>query len=212
MLFNLIQQEGIPVISPSVDELGKTAIDLAEATYNYGALKVIFGIFMVTVILLLLLFVYQTISNQRDFRSVVGTLKKIGEHFDSLDDRSLGKEEGKLIIRSTINYLGVMIKYQILRIRLENHIDDKEAIVDKVTKSCNNIYNDMQNYLSRFLINDSALSTAINYTEDNKLVQEMILNHVYTPSDRFTVSLMDENVSILIEGFKNDASRVVDKF
>ena len=49
-------------IQAAVDRMTKSSIELAEAASNYGALKVIFGVFMVIVLLFIILFVYQTYS------------------------------------------------------------------------------------------------------------------------------------------------------
>lgn len=42
----------------AVQSLTRSSIELAEAASNYGALKVIFGIFMVLVLVLVVMFMY----------------------------------------------------------------------------------------------------------------------------------------------------------
>ena len=54
----------------AVQSLTRSSIELAEAASNYGALKVIFGIFMVLVLVLVVMFMY-TIWNLNKKISVV---------------------------------------------------------------------------------------------------------------------------------------------
>ena len=54
----------------AVQSLTRSSIELAEAASNYGVLKVIFGIFMVLVLVLVVMFMY-TIWNLNKKISVV---------------------------------------------------------------------------------------------------------------------------------------------
>lgn len=44
-----------------IDKLTKVSLELAEAASNYGALKIIFGVFMVMMLLIVLVFVSQSV-------------------------------------------------------------------------------------------------------------------------------------------------------
>lgn len=55
LLFALAQDQKL---DNAVQSLTKSSIELAEAASNYGALKVIFGIFMVLVLVLVVMFMY----------------------------------------------------------------------------------------------------------------------------------------------------------
>ena len=88
----------------AVQSLTRSSIELAEAASNYGALKVIFGIFMVLVLVLVVMFMY-TIWNLNKKISVVSeSSSKITEFFDGAADSTIGVTEAQILIRRYINF------------------------------------------------------------------------------------------------------------
>ena len=67
-LFSTAQEDH--KLDHAVQSLTKSSIELAEAASNYGALKVIFGIFMVLVLVMVMMFIY-TIWNLNKKISIV---------------------------------------------------------------------------------------------------------------------------------------------
>lgn len=185
----------------AVQSLTRSSIELAEAASNYGALKVIFGIFMVLVLVLVVMFIY-TIWNLNKKISVVSeSSSKITEFFDGAADSTIGVTEAQILIRREFNCLGYILKYAILRIRLENHIDNKESVIKKVDILVNNEYSELCGLMSNFNCDGKSLSTIFEL-QDNEAIKDMVIEQIYIPKDQFSISNMDQSVSMYLNGLK----------
>lgn len=185
----------------AVQSLTRSSIELAEAASNYGALKVIFGIFMVLVLVLVVMFMY-TIWNLNKKISVVSeSSSKITEFFDGAADSTIGVTEAQILIRREFNCLGYILKYAILRIRLENHIDNKELVIRKVDILVNNEYSELCGLMSNFNCDGKSLSTIFEL-QDNEAIKDMVIEQIYIPKDQFSISNMDQSVSMYLNGLK----------
>ena len=109
-----------------IDKLTRVSLELAEAASNYGALKIIFGVFMVMMLLIVLVFVSQSVFLIKRVQGISGVSDKIDNYFEGLSESDIGKEEANSMIREVLNHNSVLIKYYIIRVRSENHISDKE--------------------------------------------------------------------------------------
>lgn len=184
-----------------VQSLTRSSIELAEAASNYGALKVIFGIFMVLVLVLVVMFMY-TIWNLNKKISVVSeSSSKVTEFFDGAADSTIGITEAQILIRREFNCLGYILKYAILRIRLENHIDNKESVIKKVDILVNNEYSELCGLMSNFNCDGKSLSTIFEL-QDNEVIKDMVIEQIYIPKDQFSISNMDQSVSMYLNGLK----------
>lgn len=185
----------------AVQSLTRSSIELAEAASNYGALKVIFGIFMVLVLVLVVMFMY-TIWNLNKKISVVSeSSSKITEFFDGAVDSTIGVTEAQILIRREFNCFGYILKYAILRIRLENHIDNKESVIKKVDILVNNEYSELCGLMSNFNCDGKSLSTIFEL-QDNEAIKDMVIEQIYIPKDQFSISNMDQSVSMYLNGLK----------
>jgi hypothetical protein len=185
----------------AVQSLTRSSIELAEAASNYGALKVIFGIFMVLVLVLVVMFMY-TIWNLNKKISVVSeSSSKVTEFFDGAADSTIGITEAQILIRREFNCLGYILKYAILRIRLENHIDNKESVIKKVDILVNNEYSELCGLMSNFNCDGKSLSTVFEL-QDNEAIKDMVIEQIYIPKDQFSISNMDQSVSMYLNGLK----------
>lgn len=185
----------------AVQSLTRSSIELAEAASNYGALKVIFGIFMVLVLVLVVMFMY-TIWNLNKKISVVSeSSSKITEFFDGAADSTIGVTEAQILIRREFNCLGYILKYAILRIRLENHIDNKESVIKKVDILVNNEYSELCGLMSNFNCDGKSLSTIFEL-QDNEAIKDVVIEQIYIPKDQFSISNMDQSVSMYLNGLK----------
>lgn len=185
----------------AVQSLTRSSIELAEAASNYGALKVIFGIFMVLVLVLVVMFMY-TIWNLNKKISVVSeSSSKVTEFFDGAADSTIGVTEAQILIRREFNCLGYILKYAILRIRLENHIDNKESVIKKVDILVNNEYSELCGLMSNFNCDGKSLSTIFEL-QDNEAIKDMVIEQIYLSKDQFSISNMDQSVSMYLNGLK----------
>lgn len=188
-------------IDNAVTQVTEASVELAEAAANYGALKIIFGIFMVFIIIVVVLFVYQIFSLTKKMDIIHTAAVKTQEYFEGASDRTIGKTQAQVLIRRGMNSLSNTIKYRILRIRLENHIDDVELTKNKINRLVKNDFIEFSSYLSNFLCDDKQLSIIID-EQDIGVVVDFIIEQVYIPKDEFTVSGLDQSTDILVNGIK----------
>ena len=199
MLYPLQTQE--PNIDNAVTRVTQASVELAEAAANYGALKIIFGIFMVFIIIVVVLFVYQIFSLTKKMDIIHNAAVRIQEYFDGASDRTIGRSQAQILIRRGMNSLSNTIKYRILRIRLENHIDDVELTKNKINRVVKNDFIEFTSYLSNFLCDEKQLSVVVD-EQDVDVIVDFINEQVYIPKDEFTVSGLDQSTDILVNGIK----------
>ena len=131
-----------------IDKLTKVSLELAEAASNYGALKIIFGVFMVMMLLIVLVFVSQSVFLIKRVQGISDVSDKIDNYFEGLSESDIGKEEANSMIREVLNHNSVLIKYYIIRVRSENHISDKENTELKIQRILKNIYSETSTFLN----------------------------------------------------------------
>lgn len=199
MLYPLQTQE--PNIDKAVNQVTQASVELAEAAANYGALKIIFGIFMVFIIIVVVLFVYQIFSLTKKMDIIHNAAVRTQEYFDGASDRTIGRSQAQILIRRGMNSLSNTIKYRILRIRLENHIDDLELTKNKINRVVKNDFIEFTSYLSNFLYDEKQLSVVVD-EQDVDVIVDFITEQVYIPKDEFTVSGLDQSTDILVNGIK----------
>ena len=199
MLYPLQTQE--PNIDNAVTRVTQASVELAEAAANYGALKIIFGIFMVFIIIVVVLFVYQIFSLTKKMDIIHTAAVRTQEYFDGASDRTIGRSQAQILIRRGMNSLSNTIKYRILRIRLENHIDDVELTKNKINRVVKNDFIEFTSYLSNFLYDEKQLSVVVD-EQDVDVIVNFITEQVYIPKDEFTVSGLDQSTDILVNGIK----------
>lgn len=190
-----------PKLDHVVQSLTKSSIELAEAASNYGALKVIFGIFMVMVLVMVVMFVYTIWNLNKKVTVVSESSQQVKKFFDGAADSTIGITEAQILICREFNCLGHILKYAILRIRFENHIDNKESTVKKVESLVNNEYSELCGLLSNFTCSGKPLSNIFE-PQDNEAIKDMVIEQIYIPKDQFTISNMDQSVGMYLNGLK----------
>lgn len=195
-----LQTQG-PNIDKAVTQVTQASVELAEAAANYGALKIIFGIFMVFIIIVVVLFVYQIFFLTKKMDIILNAAVRTQEYFDGASDRTIGRSQAQILIRRGMNSLSNTIKYRILRIRLENHIDEVELTKNKINRVVKNDFIEFTSYLSNFLCDEKQLSVVVD-EQDVDVIVDFITEQVYIPKDEFTVSGLDQSTDILVNGIK----------
>lgn len=193
-------------LTESTKALSKTSIELAQAASDYGALKIVFGVFIVIVIIMILLMIVSHIYILRKVNLIGEASLKVLKYFDNLSNRTIGKEEGHAIIREALNRCKALTKYYILRIRLENHIDNKEVTQQKIEKISQNSFAELSSHLSKFICVDKTLGQVI-IQEDCESLETLINQLVYQGKDTFTISSMDQSVELFFDGLKLEYSK-----
>lgn len=190
-----------PNIDNAVTQVTQASVELAEAAANYGALKIIFGIFMVFIIIVVVLFVYQIFSLTKKMDIIHNAAIRTQEYFNGASDRTIGRSQAQILIQRGMNSLSNTIKYRILRIRLENHIDEVELTKNKINRVVKNDFIEFTSYLSNFLCDEKQLSVVVD-EQDVGVIVDFITEQVYIPKDEFTVSGLDQSTDILVNGIK----------
>lgn len=208
MIHLLQAAEGID-LDGAVEQLSKSSIELAEAAANFGALKVIFGIFLVFCLTMIVMFFYQSITMARKVTDIHTATSKAAKMIEETSSRTLGKPQASILIRRAFNDLAQTIKYTILRTRIENHLDQKDYIVSKVTKLVTNEYQELNNFLMNYVCDDKTLAAHINI-EDSKIIIDFVIEQLYLDESIFTISSMDQATDILMRGMRLEALKGIE--
>lgn len=201
MLSILLQTENLSNLTESVNKVTDSSIRIAQAANDFGALRVAFGVFMIFIIIIVILFIWQIFVLSGKLNTIYGAAVKTTEYFETSAEGDIGPSQAQVIVRRNFNSLSQAIKYYILRIRLENHIDDKNKIKVKIDRLVRNEFSELTTYLSNFKCNKKVLSFIVE-DDDIQMVEDFIFEQVYIPKNDFTISNMDQSTSIFINGLK----------
>ena len=201
MLSILLQTENLNNLTESVNKVTDSSIRIAQAANDFGALRVAFGVFMIFIIIIVILFIWQIFVLFGKLNTIYGAAVKTTEYFETSAEGDVGPSQAQVIVRRNFNSLSQAIKYYILRIRLENHIDDKNKIKVKIDRLVRNEFSELTTYLSNFKCNEKVLSFIVE-DDDIQMVEDFIFEQVYIPKNDFTISNMDQSTSIFINGLK----------
>lgn len=201
MLSILLQTENLNNLTESVNKVTDSSIRIAQAANDFGALRVAFGVFMIFIIIIVILFIWQIFVLSGKLNIIYGAAVKTTEYFETSAEGDIGPSQAQIIVRRNFNSLSQAIKYYILRIRLENHIDDKNKIKVKIDRLVRNEFSELTTYLSNFKCNKKVLSFIVE-DDDIQMIENFIFEQVYIPKNDFTISNMDQSTSIFINGLK----------
>jgi hypothetical protein len=201
MLSILFQTENLNNLTESVNKVTDSSIRIAQAANDFGALRVAFGVFMIFIIIIVILFIWQIFVLSGKLNTIYGAAIKTTEYFETSAEGDIGPSQAQVIVRRNFNSLSQAIKYYILRIRLENHIDDRDRIKIKIDRLVRNEFSELTTYLSNFKCNERVLSFIVE-DDDIQMVEDFIFEQVYIPKNDFTISNMDQSTSIFINGLK----------
>lgn len=201
MLSILLQTENLNNLTESVNKVTDSSIRIAQAANDFGALRVTFGVFMIFIIIIVILFIWQIFVLSGKLNTIYGAAVKTTEYFETSAEGDVGPSQAQVIVRRNFNSLSQATKYYILRIRLENHIDDKNKIKVKIDRLVRNEFSELTTYLSNFKCNEKVLSFIVE-DDDIQMVEDFIFEQVYIPKNDFTISNMDQSTSIFINGLK----------
>ena len=185
-----------------IDKLTKVSLELAEAASNYGALKIIFGVFMVVMLLIVLVFVSQSVFLIKRVQGISDVSDKIDNYFEGLSESDIGKEEANSMIREVLNHNSVLIKYYIIRVRSENHISDKENTELKIQRILKNIHSEISTFLNKFRYKSKPLGVYLDVETDTENLFNLMLEQIYIPKEHFQLSQMDQSIELFMQGLK----------
>lgn len=185
-----------------IDKLTKVSLELAEAASNYGALKIIFGVFMVMMLLIVLVFVAQSVFLIKRVQGISDVSDKIDNYFEGLSESDIGKEEANSMIREVLNHNSVLIKYYIIRVRSENHISDKENTELKIQRILKNIHSEISTFLNKFRYKSKPLGVYLDVETDTENLFNLMLEQIYIPKEHFQLSQMDQSIELFMQGLK----------
>lgn len=185
-----------------IDKLTKVSLELAEAASNYGALKIIFGVFMVMMLLIVLVFVSQSVFLIKRVQGISDVSDKIDNYFEGLSESDIGKEEANSMIREVLNHNSVLIKYYIIRVRSENHISDKENTELKIQRILKNTHSEASTFLNKFRYKSKPLGVYLDVEMDTENLFNLMLEQIYIPKEHFQLSQMDQSIELFMQGLK----------
>ena len=183
-----------------VSELSQSAIELAKAADNLGALNLGFGVAIAIMLMMVAFFMAQVYAANKKLVNIEEAAKKTIAYFTPVADTSIGKEESKAIIRESVTRTSTMIKYGILKIRYENHLSPGSAD-DRIKGMIRSEHNDRKAILGRFMLKNRKLSFVCE-ENDNEALIGVMKEFVYMDKEKFTASLMAQEVNYLVDGIK----------
>ena len=194
-------------LNESVDQLTQSTIALAEATANFGALKVMFAAFLVFIFIILIVFFWQLISTQHKITTIYASANKIEKFFDEETNRTIGTPQSQILIRRALNSLSQNVKYNILRTRLENHLDQRDYIQSKVTRLVSYEWGELSAFLANFECDKKTLADNLN-NDDAQIIIDFMLEQIYLDKSLYTVASMDQATDLLMNGIKQQVLTV----
>lgn len=195
--------------SADVAQLSKTSIELAKAANDYGAMTIGYGVLMLIVLLMIIFFFSYIYSLSRKIGMVVEACDYVKRYFSELNDHTIGKEEAKMIVRMCYNAFEFSVKYNILKMREENHLSDKAMADIKIRNIVNNRMAEMKVLLSRFV----CVGHSVSFTctdEDTADMIQIMTDWVYKSADTFTVSLMSQDIGLYFDKLQLKATGKID--
>lgn len=208
-MIQILQAAGEVNLDNAVEQLSKSSVELAEAAANFGALKVIFGVFMTFTFVLTLAFLYQIFSTAKKVGDIHNSCQMVKKMTEDTANRTLGKPQASILIRRSFNQLSQSVKYTILRTRLENHLDQKEYVVNKVERFIDHEYQELNSFLTNYVCDEKTLATHISH-EDAKIISDFVLEQVYLDESIFTIASMDQAADIILNGLKLEALKGIE--
>lgn len=189
---------------PDLQALSKVSLEISEAASNLGALKIIFGIFMAITMLIILVFIGQSLAITKRIRDMAYSLELVSKYFNHLSDKDIGKEEAITMVKEVINHNTSYIKYSILRIRLENNIIDTSTTETKVKLIIRNMYSEMNGYLVKFAYNEKTINDIIAIEQVSKEEKERLFNIIWEQvyAEKFNTSSMDQSINLFMQEIK----------
>ena len=194
-------------LNQSVNQLTESTIALAEATANFGALKVMFGAFLIFIFIVLLIFFWQLISTQKKIGDIYQSAHKVEQYFREETNRTIGVSQSQILIRRALNSLSQNIKYTILRTRLENHLDQKDFIQSKVTRLVSYEWGELSAFLANFDCNRKTLADNLN-NDDAQIIIDFMIEQIYLDKSLYTIASMDQATDLLMNGIKQQVLSV----
>lgn len=190
------------------------AINTAQSISNFGMLAVAAGFFLVlSAVLMVTCFrwfirvINNTMDTQR--KAMVDLVEETKSQNEKLDDIAEGlKVETQLRVKTISGLvfdLGVENAVKMIeRIKIENHIIDKEATEQKIRNLCTNLHDDRNSKLDCFTYRGKKLSS---YTDDKWIdwVAEVVKSEVYSDHEQRLVRTNVETIyaKIKLEFYKN---------
>lgn len=135
---------------------------------------------------------------------------RVLEYFNNVSNKSIGFNEAKSMVRNKYNELSIYSKYTVLKTKLENHIENREAIELKIKQLIYNYLEETTDYLNGFDYKEKPLDILIDFKDEkdvNALI-ELVISLVY--SEDFKPSLIDQSIEIFIHGVKLKSIKRID--
>lgn len=195
----LLQDAG--QLEQAVDKISKSSLEITRATAEYGALRVAFGIFMILIIILVILFIIQVFSLNKKIHLISEVVTETKEYLGDISEASIGETQAQVIIRRIFNYLSYGIKFNVLKIRMNNHIDQKDRVHNKVKMMVNNEIIDIRNYLSNFIYKNKPLSVILD-EDDAQVLTDFVIEQVYIEKSEWNIAQMEQTIDLFIQGMK----------
>lgn len=210
-MYSILQSNpsSLEQITGTVAQLTESSIQLAEAAANFGALKLMFGIFIVFIFIMMILFIFQIISYNRKLADIFRTTKMVENHMEQSASKTLGKPQASLLIHRLYGDLAIIVKYLVVKVRLEYKINsdkpyNREAVMTRVENLVRFEMSELKSFLSEYHCGEFCMGECVT-PEDTQAILDFVVDHVFEPRDVFTISVMDQTAEIVVSGVRMNA-------
>lgn len=185
----------------SATTMTENALKLSEAASDLGALKVIFGVFLVMILVLFLFVLFNEFSYKRKILNMHESVDQITRYFDNTAQLYLNKARARQLLVGAYKSVAVFIKFEVLKARITS--SEEETIRNANSLAAYIMYH-FQNSFEGIRTYGGTLSGNLEIT--NEIVADTIIKYCSLSAEEFNVGDMDRDVDLLIKGYEQQVS------
>lgn len=192
----------------NITDLTNNSVEFSKAIADFGALAVIAGVFMVIVLLMFSFFIYQLFTQQKQLASIAEFSQKAMGFFEDSAMRHVNLDQARGLISTELEKAKNEAVVQVVRIKQKNHLDDKEAVNNKIDSYLDRSYSSTISLLRKFDFQDKNLSTFMESNWKEKVKSQMqkdCSNH------DIDVQRIEESYAVLFNSFKISFNLKIDE-
>lgn len=192
----------------NVTDLTNNSIEFSKAMVDFGALTVIAGVFMVIVLLMFSFFIYQLFTQQKKLASIAEFSEKAMGFFENSAIRNVNLDQARGLISTELEKAKNEVIVQVVKIKQKNHLDDIEAVNNKIDSFLDRSYSSTVALLRKFDFQEKNLSTFMESNWKEKVKGQMQRDCSNHDVD---VQRIDESYSVLFNTLKISFNLKIDE-
>ncbi len=190
-----------------LSQMAQSSVDLSKAIADFGALAVIGGVFMVFILLILSLFVYQLFTQQKKLTAIAEFSETAMKYFEEMAMRNVNLDQARGLISLELERSKDETIIQVVKIKQKNHLDDIDAVQDKINSFLDRLYSGGVSMLRKFDFQGKNLSTFME-SHWKEIVKKQMLRDC--TNHEIDIHRLEESYTILFMSFKTNFNSKID--